>query len=149
VPWWGWIVVGAVLLGAEVLIPSDFYLVFFGLAALAVGALGLAGLSGPPPLQFALFAALSVAGLVAFRRRMRDRSRIFSGAAPAEEDLVGAVAVAQGALPAGGMGRVELRGSTWAARNDGDAPLEPGDRARVERVEGLLLHVRRESAAGR
>ncbi len=148
-PWWGWIVVGALLLGAELLVPADFYLVFFGVAALAVGLLGLAGLSGPSALQWALFGALSVGGLVIFRRRVRDRFRVFLPVGPAEEDLLGATAIAQELLPPGATGRVELRGSTWSARNAGDAPLEPGARTRVERVEGLLLHVRRESDAGR
>ena len=32
-PWWGWIVVGAVLLGAELLlIDAEFYFVFLGVA---------------------------------------------------------------------------------------------------------------------
>ena len=40
-PWWGWVVVGAALLGAEIVVPTDFYLVFLGLSALAVGLVGL------------------------------------------------------------------------------------------------------------
>ena len=43
-PWWGWVVVGAALLGAEIVVPTDFYLVFLGLSALAVGLVGAAGL---------------------------------------------------------------------------------------------------------
>jgi membrane protein implicated in regulation of membrane protease activity len=145
-PWWAWIAAGAAFLGAELLVPTDFYLVFLGAAALAVGLLGLFGLSGPSVFQWALFGALSVGGMVAFRRRLRDRLRALPPAEPAEQDLVGAIATAQERLPPGGTGRVELRGSAWTARNAGDAPLEPGARARVERVEGLLLHVRREDA---
>ena len=148
-PWWGWIVVGALLLGAELLVPTDFYLVFLGLAALAVGCLGIVGLSGPSALQWALFAALSVVGLTAFRRRVRDRFRVTTDGARLDDDLVGEIAIAQELLPPGGTGRVELRGSPWTARNAGDAPLEPGCRTRVERLEGLLLHVRRESSAVR
>ena len=33
-PWWGWITIGAILLGSEMLlIDAQFYLVFLGLAA--------------------------------------------------------------------------------------------------------------------
>ena len=42
-------------------------------------------------------------------------------------------------------GQAELRGSVWSARNAGDKGLEKGDRAVVQEVEGLLLHVRSES----
>lgn len=34
-PWWGWIVIGALLLGAELMvIEAEFFLVFIGVAAL-------------------------------------------------------------------------------------------------------------------
>ena len=36
-PFWGWIVVGAALLGAETVVNAQFYLVFLGGAALATG----------------------------------------------------------------------------------------------------------------
>jgi membrane protein implicated in regulation of membrane protease activity len=45
----------------------------------------------------------------------------------------------------GETGQAELRGSVWSVRNTGDEGLEKGDRAVVQEVEGLLLHVRSES----
>jgi membrane protein implicated in regulation of membrane protease activity len=65
-PWWGWIVVGAALLGAETIVDAQFYLVFFGVAALLTGALGAAGMAGPVWMQWAIFGVLCVAG-AAFR----------------------------------------------------------------------------------
>jgi inner membrane protein len=57
---------------------------------------------------------------------------------------IGELAVAREPIPAGGRGKVELRGTVWEARNlSGDA-LAPGESARVERVEGLVLELRRE-----
>jgi membrane protein implicated in regulation of membrane protease activity len=144
-PWWGWIIVGAVLLGAETVVPADFYLVFLGLSALAVGLLGLAGLDGPVWLQWAIFAFLSVGSLVAFRSRVRDRFFVRGSDPRADDTLVGEVGVVQELLAPGSVGRVELRGSLWSGRNGEEARLEPGTRVRVERVDGLLLHVRRES----
>lgn len=38
-PWWTWIVMGAALLALETTIPTDFYLAFLGIAALATGTL--------------------------------------------------------------------------------------------------------------
>jgi membrane protein implicated in regulation of membrane protease activity len=141
-PWWGWIVVGAALLGAETLVDTQFYLVFFGIAALATGLLAAVGVVGPVWMQWALFGALCIAGTLAFRRRLYARIRETYG--EVSQGTVGELAVARDAIAPGGRGRVELRGSVWEARNTGAAPIAPGDAARVERVEGLVLELRRE-----
>ena len=143
-PWWGWVVVGAVLLGAEIVVPTDFYLVFLGLSALAVGLVGAAGLEAPAWVQWALFGVLSVVSLVFFRQQVRARF-IERGSDPRVDDtLVGEVATLTETLAPGGTGRAELRGTAWNVRNGGPTPLAAGSRARVERVEGLLLHLRAE-----
>jgi membrane protein implicated in regulation of membrane protease activity len=144
-PWWGWIVVGAVLLGAEMAIPTDFYLVFLGLSALVVGLAAAMGLRDPVWLQFALFGAVAVLSLTLFRRRVRDRFLQRDRDARVDDTLVGEVATLTTSLAPGATGRVELRGTVWTARNADDAPLAKGARARVVRVEGLLLHLRREA----
>ena len=142
-PWWGWIVVGAVLLGAELfIIPTDFFLVFLGVSAFAVGFIGFVGIELPQWAQWATFAVLAGLLLVFFRGWLRAR---WPKAARVDDTLVGEIAVTREPLPVGASGQIELRGSTWSARNAGDVALAPGDRARVERVEGLTLHVRRES----
>jgi membrane protein implicated in regulation of membrane protease activity len=144
-PAWGWIVVGAALLGAELLIPSDFFLVFLGLAALAVGLVGFVGPTLPAGVQWALFAVLAVVSLVGFRRRVRARF-VQTGSDPRVDDtLAGEVAVAREALAPGAIGKAELRGSVWNARNAGREALAVGQRARVVRVEGLVLHVQAEA----
>jgi membrane protein implicated in regulation of membrane protease activity len=50
------------------------------------------------------------------------------------------VALPEG-LPVDGSCRVELRGSTWTARNVGAAPIVPGGKARVVAVDGITLKV--------
>ena len=47
-------------------------------------------------------------------------------------------------LPPGGVGKAELRGTSWTARNEGERPLATGERARVTRVDGLTLWLRAE-----
>jgi membrane protein implicated in regulation of membrane protease activity len=143
-PWWGWIVVGAVLLGAEIVVPTDLYLVFLGLSALAVGLLGALGLDAPASVQWALFGAFSVISLVFFRRRVRSRFTERGSDPRVDDTLVGEVAIPAETLAPGATGRAELRGTVWTARNAGPSPLPAGSRARVERVEGLLLHLRAE-----
>ena len=146
-PAWGWMVVGAALLGAELMIPADFFLVFLGLSALVVGLLGLIGPATPAWAQWTLFGVLSVVSLVGFRRRVRSRF-IQTGSDPRVNDtLAGEVAVAREALAPGAIGKAELRGSVWNARNAGRQALAAGQRARVERVEGLVLQLRAEAEA--
>jgi inner membrane protein len=140
-PWWGWIVVGVVMLGGEMVADAQFYLVFLGVAAVITGLLGFAGVSGGIALQWAIFGGLSVVLLVAFRARVYGRLR--GANAPGHETIVGEEAVAQGAIPIGAMGRVELRGSSWSARNVGIEVIAAGERVKVERVQGLVVDVRR------
>jgi membrane protein implicated in regulation of membrane protease activity len=47
-------------------------------------------------------------------------------------------------IPAGGIGRAELRGTTWTARGADGIPLSRGTRCRVDRVDGLTLWLRAE-----
>jgi membrane protein implicated in regulation of membrane protease activity len=141
-PWWGWIVVGAALLAAETVVDAQFFLVFFGAAALLTGALVGLGLGGPVWLHWAIFGALCVAGTAMFRRRVYASLR---GSAPeVGQGTVGELVVARSTIAPGGRGQVELRGSVWEARNTGAAPIAPGESARVERVEGLVLDLRRD-----
>jgi len=141
-PWWGWIVLGAALLGAETLVDTQFFLVFFGVAALATGALHGLGLAEPVWLQWAIFGALCVAGASTFRARLYGMIRRDAG--EVSQGTVGELAVAREPIAPGGRGQAELRGTVWEARNTGGSPIAAGDSARVERVEGLVLFLRRE-----
>jgi membrane protein implicated in regulation of membrane protease activity len=49
-------------------------------------------------------------------------------------------------LAPGEVGKVELRGSSWSARNVSETALTPGARCRVLAVEGLMLKVAPEGA---
>ena len=45
--WWSWMILGAVLLGAELFaVDAQFYLVFLGVSAAIVGLASLAGIVG-------------------------------------------------------------------------------------------------------
>ena len=60
------------------------------------------------------------------------------------DSLVGDIAIAQDPLLPGAVGRVEMRGTGWSAKNVGTDLVTPGQRCRVERTEGLMLLVRGE-----
>lgn len=142
--WWHWILLGLLLAGIELLTPGGFFVVFFGVGALAVGGLALAGAAGPPWVQWLLFSALSVGALALLRKPLLARVR--TGPDGDRDSLAGELAVPLEGIPPGAVGRAELRGSSWSARNAGTTDLVKGQRCVVVRVEGLMLLIRAEGA---
>ncbi len=145
--WWLWVFVGLALLALEILTPGGFVVLFFGAAAIVVGMLAGTGLAMPLWLEFLLFSVLSVGTLLLFRGPLLARMHPQVPAAPVDS-LVGETATCLDDAPAGGLGKVELRGTTWTARNDSDTALARGARARVVRVDGLTLWIRAETPTG-
>ncbi len=139
--WWAWILFGLALLVVEMVTPGGLFALFFGIGALAVGILDAAGLGGPAWLEWGLFAVLSVALLALFRRRMKGALAARGGPV---DTLAGEVAVMLADVPPGGVGKAELRGTSWDARAAAGGPLAKGQRCRVEKVEGLTLVLRPE-----
>ena len=78
----------------------------------------LAGLSlvGPPWMQWLLFSLLSIVTLSLFRRPLLKRLRPATMAQEVDS-LVGETAIVLEDMAAGAIGKVELRGSAWSARN--------------------------------
>jgi len=138
--WWGWIIAGAILLGAELsFVNAHFYLVIIGSAAILTG---LAALALPIPewLQWALFAVLAIVSMVTFRNRLYHR---FTHAMPkVETGPAGGVITLPVSLGAGESCQAEHGGTFWTIRNDSDTPIASGTRARIVRVQDLTLLVR-------
>lgn len=137
--WWWWLAGGVALVAVEVAAPTGFFVMFFGVGALMVGALAGAGIVTTLSLQVLAFTILSVLSLLLFRGRLQRLAQ----APPASnvDSLIGVAAIVQERLSPGLVGRVEVRGTMWAARNTSAVTLDPGQRARVSAVEGLTLAV--------
>jgi membrane protein implicated in regulation of membrane protease activity len=138
--WWHWLVLGLVLALAEMASTGGFYLVFFGMGAALVGILAAFEAAGPISTQILLFSVLSVASLLLFRTRLLKAMQR-EPQSPPIDTLVGEIGSVVDALTPGEVGRVELRGTVWSARNAAGVALAPGARCRVVWVDGLLLHV--------
>jgi len=138
--WWGWIVLGLIMLGAEMfLIDAQFYLVFIGLSAIVVGLLGLLGMSMPDWGQWMLFAALSLASMFTFRKSLYLKVR---GTAPGfDAGVDGETLQIPVDLAPGDQGRASHRGTQWTVRNVGSGPIAAGERVNILKTEGLILHV--------
>ena len=141
--WWIWILIGLGLLAIEAASPGGLFAAFFGLSAVVVGVLTALGMAGPLSVQWILFSALALVALAVLRGPLKARLNVKGSSRPVDQ-LADQVAVALEELPAGGAGKVELRGSSWSGRNGGAAAIVKGARCRVERVDGLTLWVRPE-----
>lgn len=138
--WWLWVLFGFLLLAIEAL-SAGLHVGFFAAGAMAVGLLVALGVGGPLWLQILLFTLISVAGLLLFRKRLL-RALKLDKSPEAIDTLVGETAVALDEIGGGALGKAELRGTSWNARNAGTEPLRRGERCVVERVEGLTIHIR-------
>lgn len=139
--WWYWMLLGIVLLGAEMLTPGGFYILFFGLAALIVGSLTGLGFTQAEWIQWLLFSGLAILSLLVFRGPLLAWIKTTDEEMPIVDSMVGESAILLEDLAPGGTVKAELRGTTWTAHNAGPALLKKGQRCKVERVEGLTLWI--------
>jgi membrane-bound ClpP family serine protease len=135
--------VGAGLLIAEAHLPTYGALGFAGVVALASGAaVAVDGAGGGTALIAAVvvlvaLAALALLAVIARATLTAGRSRVRTGV----EGLVGHVGVMRSA-PAP-LGPVFIDGALWRARPCLEDELVAGDPVVVERVQGMVLSVRR------
>jgi len=141
--WWIWILLGLMLLLAELLTPGGFYILFFGLGAITVGVLAAFEAAGPTWFQFVLFSIVSVLSLWFFRGKLLELTR--GPSTDRVDTYIGETAVILEDISVNGIGKAEMRGAPWNTRNVSGRPLARGERCRVERVEGLTLFVRSET----
>ena len=140
--WSAWMLFGAALLLVEVMMPGSFFVLFFGVGAVVVGALVGVGAVAEPWLQWLLFSAISVGSLVGFRSRLLAMLQQGRTSTVGTETFVGESATLLDDLEPGAVGRAELRGSVWSVRSDDATRIVRGQRCRVEKVDGLTLWVR-------
>ena len=74
--WWAWMILGAVLLGAELIaVDAQFYLVFLGVSAAVVGLATLFGVTLPEWGQWLAFAIMSLLFFFTFRTALYNKLR--------------------------------------------------------------------------
>ncbi len=141
--WWQWMIVGAILLGAELFgLDAQFYLVFIGLSAVLVGLGGLIGIDVPVWSQWAAFGTFSLIFLIVFRKQLYGK--IHGSVVGIRDSLMGETVNVDEELGAGAETRLDYRGTKWTVRNVGDESIAGGSRAKVSKVDGLTLHIKAE-----
>jgi membrane protein implicated in regulation of membrane protease activity len=144
--WWYWVILGLLLAALELITPGGFFFLFLGVAAVLVGILAALQLSGPAVTEWVIFSIAAMACVLFFRKPLLRHMEAGTARHADIDSLRGEVAVAMDDMPAGGMGRAQLRGTVWSARNTGNEPIAPGDRCTVVALNGLTIMIAREGA---
>ena len=140
-PWWGWIIFGALLFGSELMfIDAAFYLVFIGLAAIITGLVELLGVSLEYWVQWILFAVLSLVSMVLIRQQLYNKLRGGSGPGYETGPAGETIKLVQDLAP-GDSCRMPYRGTTWTVFNDGAKAFTSNENVRIHSVDGLTLKV--------
>jgi membrane protein implicated in regulation of membrane protease activity len=140
--WWMWMILGLVLLACEMITPGTFFFIFLGISGLLTGLVAWMAPDLPGWAPWLLFSVFSAVSLAFFRRPLMEKFNLGGKHAHKVDSLVGENALALEDIAPGAIGKVELRGASWTARNTGEQPIQRAERPRVERVEGLTLCIR-------
>ena len=137
---WSWMVLGLVLLAAEILMPGVF-LIWIGIAAIIVGCISLFFWSDPFwvwQLQIMVFAVLAMAAAVIGRRVMKRSGESDEPLLNKRgESLVGRTATLSEPI-AEGRGRIRIDDTTWVVSGP-DLPV--GTQVKVVESTGRELRV--------
>lgn len=135
---WGWVILGLVLIGGEVLAPGIFML-WLGLAALLTGAVvGLVDLGWQAAaLVFAGFSLVAVFTGRLLTRRKGEEPDAATGLNDRGRRLIGRVFRLEATMT-GGEGRIRIDDSSWRVTGP---ELLAGSEVRVVRVDGATLIV--------
>jgi len=140
--WWHWLVVGMVLIGLELVVPS-FTIIWFGLGAVLVGIVMVFAPGYPLPAQILTWTVVSAVLTIAWFRFFNPRSnKTFSGSAKGA--VVGETGLVIRAAKPYARGTVKfqlplLGADEWPCM--AEESLKVGDRVKVVDVEGHVMKV--------
>lgn len=134
---WTWVIVGVALLAVELAAPGAYFM-WFGLAAIVVGALALL-VAIPWQAQLILFVVLAALIVLVGRRYFARSARtaVPTGLNERARRLIGTVVVLDEPI-VDGRGRVRIDDTTWRVTGPN---VPSGARMRIVGADGALLTV--------
>jgi membrane protein implicated in regulation of membrane protease activity len=137
--WWIWVLAGLALLAVE-FASTTMHIGLFAVGAFVVAILVALGLDLPLWGELAIFTGVSLIGLFFVRPWLVRKLKLH--VKRDVDTMIGEQAMALDDIPPAAIGKAEMRGTTWSARNIGETQLNRGQRCTVAQIEGLMLHVR-------
>lgn len=147
--WWHWLVVGLVLIGLELVVPS-FTIIWFGCGAVLVGIVMLVAPAFPLAAQLLTWTVVSALLTLAWFRYFNPRTnRTVSGTS--KGSVVGETGLVIRPAEPYSKGRVKFQlplmgADEWPCL--ADESLEVGDRVRVVDLEGHVMRVEKIGQGG-
>ncbi|HKR65607.1 MAG TPA: NfeD family protein [Thermoanaerobaculia bacterium] len=138
-PWWIWVLFGLLLLGIE-LASSTLHIGLFAIGAFTVALLVGLGVEMPLWAELMTFTIVSVVAIVVIRPILVRKLGL--NQKKIVDSLVGEQALALDDIAPAAIGKAEMRGTTWSARNIGETALIRGQRCVVTDIQGLVIQVR-------
>lgn len=137
--WLTWAILGLLLIALEMVTPS-FFIIFFGMGALAASA--AAALGYGIFVQLLAFLVTTLIGFV-FLRKYSLKMRGGPTTQTNYEALVGKMGVVTKTIAVEtGLGQVRVRGEDWSALAETSAEIAQGEMVEVVAVSGVRLIVR-------
>lgn len=132
-----WIIIGVVMLIAEIL-STSFYSIFFGVGAFITALFAYLGLLDDTASQLLVFCFSSVFSLALFRKKFKE---FFFKGKESYTEFVNEQAKVSVEIPAGGEGKVFYRGAEWMAFSDSLSNILPDEKVIIKKIEGIKLFV--------
>jgi len=136
-----WLIIGVLLVGAEIL-SGDFVLVMLGAAALA--AAGAASLGAGVVISGVVFTVASIGLILGARPMVKRRLQLDQGHKTNLEALIGGKAIVLSTVDAH-SGQIKIAGEVWSARSLDHRVIEPGTEVTVFEISGATAVVLAES----
>ncbi len=139
VTFWSWLIIGVSLLALEVFMPG-MILLWFGIGAIVTGVVLALFPSMSLSAQLILFAVLSVASLVAWRKSKWREEQIHSDTPELNQrlqSLIGKEFILTEAIHHG-RGAVRVGDTPWMVEGE---DLPAGTKVRVSQLDGMILKV--------
>ena len=132
-----WAIVGVLLLVAE-LLATSFFFMFFGLGALAAALLTYLDVTPDLLSQLIAFSTVSVGSMLLFRRQFKE---MFFRKGEEYHEMLNERAKVSQEIPAKGEGKVFYRGADWIAENLHMEAIPKGEPVIIRKIDGIRLMV--------
>ncbi len=137
-PAWIWVVIGLVLIAAE-LTHFAFFLIFIGVGALLTSGVTALGIIQSAESQIVVFTVTSLLLIFLFRNKLKAKVQ----PPQMQPDYVGQKAMVSHSIKPGLEGRVTYRGSDWIAiGEDCNVEIAKGSTVVIVGMNGLRLIVK-------
>ncbi len=132
-----WTILGVLLLVAEILAVSFFFM-FFGVGALATALFTYLGICPDLFSQLVVFALVSVSSILLFRKQVLE---LFHKKGENFKEIIDEKATVSTEIPQNGTGKVFYRGADWLAESIDNQAIASGVTVKIKKIDGIKLLV--------